>query len=83
MAIIEKRIKVKTISGVLFFDKCESWTANYSSVFPELLGFDQEIEVKITLEFPPPRGYCFTVIGEKIMPKKIVAPKQKKHKQGK
>ena len=67
---IEKQIKVKTISGVLFFDKGESWTANYSSIFPEIRGFESPIEVKFTLEFPAVEGYYFADVNGEIVPKK-------------
>ena len=70
MPKIEKKIKVKTISGVLFFDKGESWTANYSSIFPEIRGFENVVEVKFTLEFPAVDGYYFADVNGEIVPKK-------------
>lgn len=67
MARIEKLIKVTTKSGVLFFDNGEFITANFASIFPEIVGFENVIEVKFTLEFPAVDGYYFTVKGGEIV----------------
>ena len=70
MPKIEKQVKVTTKSGILFFDNGEITTANYSSIFPEIRGFESPIEVKFTLEFPAVDGYYFADVNGEIAPKK-------------
>lgn len=67
---IEKRVKVTTKAGVLFFDNGKFRTANFASIFPEIRGFDNLIEVKFTLEFPNIEGYYFTDKDGEIVPVK-------------
>lgn len=70
MPKIEKQIKVTTKSGILFFDNGEFTTANFASIFPEIRGFENVVEVKFTLEFPAVDGYYFADVNGEIVPKK-------------
>ena len=70
MPKIEKQVKVTTKSGILFFDNGEITTANFASIFPEIRGFENVIEVKFTLEFPAVEGYYFADVDGEIVPKK-------------
>ncbi len=70
MPKIEKQINVTTKAGILFFDNGEITTANFASIFPEIRGFENVIEVKFTLEFPAVEGYYFADVDGEIVPKK-------------
>lgn len=72
MPKIEKRIKVTTKAGILFFDNGEFSTANFASIFPEIRGFEAPMEVKFTLEFPAVEGYYFAQRDGEVVPKKTI-----------